>query len=121
MEQRIATGNDFAGARPTTEISYGDSLEAFPEDSVGGLFDFELTAPVFVRSLELKLGGQSSWTVHKRDKEGDELLILCGTDETDFLTTLADSWVLTAKQTLVVRTTGASTKMIGRVTVQSAV
>jgi hypothetical protein len=121
MEQRIAAGSDFAGELPTTEVAHGDSLEAYPEDTKGGLFDFDLTAPAFVRSLEIKLGGQSVWTVHKRDKEGDELLILCGDDETDFLTTLADSWILTAKQKLVVRTTGASTKMICRVSIQSPV
>lgn len=121
IEQRMVAGSDFNGELPSTKVVPADSLEAFPEDTIGGLFDFQLREPVFVRSVELKLGGQSSWTVHKRDKEGDELLILCGTDETDFLTTQADSWILTAKQKLVVRTTGASTKMICRVSVQAAV
>jgi hypothetical protein len=121
MEQRITAGSDFDGSLPTTELVREDGLEAYPEDSQGGLFDMELRAPVFVRSVELKLDGQTAWTVHKRDREGDELLILCGTDETDFLTTYGDSFVLTNKQKLVVRTTGASAAMIARVTVQSPV
>jgi hypothetical protein len=121
MEQRMLAGNDFSGEPPTTTIVLGDGMEAFPADAVGGLFDLGLKAPVFVRSIELKLDGQTAWTVHKRDREGDELLILCGTDETDFLTTTSDSFVLTNKQLLVVRTTGASAAIIARVTVQSAV
>ena len=90
-------------------------------DTVGGLFDLGLVEPVFVRSVEIKLGGQSVWTVHKKDKDGDELLILCGSDETDFMTTLADSFILTAKQKLVVRTTGATGTLICRVHVQAPV
>lgn len=114
----MIAGSDFDGTLPTTEVVLGDGLEAFPPDTKGGLFDFELTAPVFVRSVELKLDGQTAWTVHKRDKENDELLILCGTTETDFLTTVSDSFVMTPKQKLVVRTTGASAAIIARVTVQ---
>ena len=121
MEQRIAAGNDFDGTLPSTDVIRGDSLEAYPEDVQGGLIDLDLVDPVFVRSVELKLGGQSVWTVHKRDKDGDELLLLCGTDETDFLTTLQDSFILTAKQKLVVRTTGATGALICRVHVQAPV
>jgi len=121
MEQRMIAGSDFDGMLPTTTKELGDGIEAYAPDTQGGLFDFELAAPVFVRSVELKLDGQSAWTVHKRDKEGDELLILCGTDETDFLTTASDAFVLTNKQLLVVRTTGASAAILARVTIQSAV
>lgn len=76
---------------------------------------------MFVRSVELRLGGQSEWTVHKRDLIGDELLIMCGTTETHFITTECESFVLTAKQMLVVRTTGATDALICRVTLQSPV
>jgi hypothetical protein len=121
VEQRIAAGSDFDGALPTTELGRGDSLEFYPEDTVGGLFALGLKDPVFVRSVELKLGGQSAWTVHKMDREGKELLILCGSDDTDFLTTLQDSFIMTAKQKLVVRTTGATGALICRVHLQSPV
>lgn len=121
MEQRIDAGSDFDGTLPAGDITRGDSLEKYPSGPTGGLVDLDLEAPVWVRTVELKLGGQSVWTVHKKDLEGDEILILCGSDETDFVTTLQDSFVLTAKQQLVVRTTGASTKMLCRVTIQSPV
>ena len=121
MEQRIDAGSDFDGTLPAGDLTRGDSLEKYVSGPKGGLVDFNLDAPVWVRSVELKLGGQTVWTVHKKDLEGDELLILCGTDETDFLTTEADSFVLTAKQQLVVRTSGSSAKMLCRVTIQSPV
>lgn len=121
MEQRIVAGSDFDGTEPTGEIVYADSLEAFPPETSGGLFNLGLTEPVFVRSVELKLGGQSEWTVHKRDLAGDEILILCGSDETDFITTAGDAFILTAKQKLVLRTAGATGALICRVSVQSAV
>ena len=121
QEQRIAAGSDFDGTSPVGEVVHADSLEAFPEGTVGGLFDFGLSEPVFVRSVEIKLGGQSEFTVHKRDLTGDEILIICGSDETDFITTAADAFIMTAKQKLVVRTTGATGALICRVSIQSAV
>lgn len=121
MEQRITAGSDFDGAIPDGDVILGDSLEAYPEGITGGLFDLNLSEPVFVRSVELKLGGQTAWTVHKKDRDGAELLILCGADDTDFLTTACDSFVMTAKQSLVVRTTGATSSLVCRVSVQAAV
>lgn len=122
MEQRINAGNDFDGTVPTTTLARADGIEFFPPDDTGGLFDFELEAPVMVRSVELVLDGNTTiWTVHKRDRDGDELLYLCGTDETDFITTVSDSIVLTDKQLLVVRCTGATGALIARVTIQAPV
>ena len=121
MEQRITAGGGFDGTLPPGAIARKDSIEAYPPAATGGLFDLELKEPVFVRTVELKLGGQSLWTVHKRDKLGDEILVICGTNETDFITTVAESFILTAKQTLVVRTTGATAALICRVSVQTPV
>jgi hypothetical protein len=124
FEQRISAGNDFDGTTPAGKIIRANNIEAWPEGPSGGLFDldpYDSDQPLWVRSVELKLGGQTAWTVHKRDMQGDELLIICGTDETDFLTTLSDSFVLTAKQSLVVRTTGATGKLICRIHLQAPV
>jgi hypothetical protein len=121
MEQRIDAGSDFDGTQPVGDVSRENRLEAYPSGIIGGLFDLGLEAPVWVRTVELKLGGQTAWTVHKKDAQDDELLVLCGTDETDFLTTLSDSFVLNGKERLVVRTTGATGKLICRVTIQSPV
>lgn len=121
MEQRITAGGNFDATLPAGVVVRGSSIEAFPASSAGGRFDFELTEPVFVRTLELKLGGQASWTVHKLDKDGDELLVACGTNESDFITTDRDSFVLTARQSLLVRTVGASLAMMCRISIQSPV
>jgi hypothetical protein len=121
MEQRITAGSDFDGTLPTSPLVRKDSIEAYPPDTSGGLFDLGLKEPVYVRSVELKLGGQSSWTVHKRDLQGDEILVICGTNETDFISTQSESFILTAKQALVVRTYGATSALICRVSVQAPV
>ena len=123
IEQKLVAGNDWTAALPTTELARGDHLEFYPEDTVGGLFtpDPELSEPLMVRSVELKLGGQTVWTVHKRDRDGDEILFLCGTDETDFVTTLGESVVMSKGQSLVFRSTGATAKLIARISLQSTV
>jgi hypothetical protein len=121
MEQRITAGGGFNGTVPPGLLTRKDSIEAYAPAATGGLFDLELKEPVFVRTVELKLGGQSLWTVHKRDREGDEILVICGTNETDFVSTQCESFILTAKQMLVVRTTGATAALICRVSVQTPV
>lgn len=121
MEQRVTAGGQFDGTAPVGAITRKNSIEYFPPGPTGGLFDLELKEPVFVRSVELKLGGQSLWTVHKRDFQGDEILVICGTNETDFISTQCESFILTAKQVLVVRTTGATAALICRVSVQTPV
>lgn len=121
MEQRITAGGNFDGTLPSGSLTRKDSIESYAPAATGGLFDLELTEPVLVRTVEIKLGGQTLWTVHKRDTSGDELLVICGTDETDFVTTEAESFILTAKQSLVVRTTGATAALICRVSVQTPV
>ena len=127
LEQKLTAGNDWTGVTPTTDIVRLDNIEYYLEDIQGGLFDpipsdaLYRQPPVMVRSVELKLGGQSIWTVHKRDRDGDELLIMCGTTETDFLSTEMDSFPMTVGQFLVIRSTGATAKLIARVTVQATV
>ena len=121
FEQRIAAGSDFDGTLPTGEITRSNNIEAWPEDSAGGLFDTGLVEPLFVRSIELQIGGQSSWTIHKRDVDGSELMILQGSTEQSVITTLEDSFVLTAGQLLVVRTFGATNPLFCRVHFQAPV
>jgi hypothetical protein len=124
FEQHVTAGSDFDGTTPDGDIVRANNLESWPEDVKGGLFDFDpydCDQPLWVRSVELKLGGQSAWTVHKKDADGCELLILCGSDDTDFITTLADSFIITAKQCLIVRTTGATGKLLCRIHLQSPV
>lgn len=121
MEQRVTAGGAFDGTLPAGAVVRKDSIEAYPTGATGGLFDLGLKEPVFVRSVELKLGGQSSWTIHKRDTQGTEILVICGTNETDFVSTSCESFILTAKQKLVVRTVGATADLLCRVSVQAPV
>lgn len=123
IEQKLAAGNDWTGVLPTTTLVSQDNLEVYGEDIVGGLLtpDPELCTPVQVRSVELTLSGQSVWTIHRRDRDGDETLLMCGTTEESFLTTVAESFPLLVKQSLVLRSTGATGKMVFRVTVQATV
>ena len=123
IEQKLTAGNDFTGVLPSTTLMRGQNLEFYPEDTVGGLFTPSpaLCNPVMVRCVELKLGGQSLWTLHKRDIDGDEILIMCGEDDTDFISTEMDSFPLTVGQSLVLRTTDATDKLIARITLQSTV
>jgi len=121
MEQRISVGNDFNGTVPPGDMSRADSLELYPISVSGGRFDFSLDAPVFVRSVEIHLGGQSAWTLHKLDVNNRELLLMRGTDETDFMSTLSESFIMTARQVLLLRTTGATAELLCRITIQSPV
>ncbi len=119
QQQSVEAGYDFDGAAPIGDWVRGNGIWKYPEGQVGGLFQLDLLSPHSVRAVELKLGGQSAWTVHKRDLDGRELLIICGTTENDFLTTEADSFIITDGQTLVVRTTGAIAPLMARVSVQA--
>ena len=119
IQQTLTAGNDFTGVLPTTEVTSALGVEAYGEDAVGGMIDFNLGAPASVRSVELILGGQTFWTVHKQDVDGDEILILCGETEASFLTTEGDSFVMTDGQRLIIRTTGATGRLKARVSIQS--
>lgn len=119
IEQRITAGNDFTGVDPGGAYSRGRGIERYDESATGGLFDFQLEEPHVLRSIELKLDGNTTaWTVHKRDLDGDEILYCCGTNETHFITTEADSIILTDQQKLVLRTTGASGPLLARMSIQ---
>lgn len=120
IEQRVLAGSNFDGTMPAGQHLYRHDIQIWRDpQTAGGLFDFKITEPYIVRSIELKLGGQTSWTVHKTDTHGTELLICCGTDETDFLTTEGESFIISEKQTLIVRTTGATAALLARISIQT--
>jgi hypothetical protein len=120
IQQTITAGSNFDGLIPTTTPIHGHDIEKeYPTDVHGGLFEFDLTQPAVVYAIEIKFGGQSAWAIHKKDHNGDEFLLYSGTTEA-FLATLAkDRTLITEGQKLLLRTTGASTKMIARVAVGS--
>lgn len=115
IQQRISAGNNFDGTLPTTTPAGIKDINRFPEDAVGGLFDFGITEPHWISSIEIILGGQTSWTIHKKDSDGDEILLWQGTDEANFVTCSCDKMQIVEEETLLLRTVGAATAMKCRV------
>ena len=115
IQQRVSAGNDFDGTLPSTDPVTDKDIKRFPADVAGGLFDFEITGPHMISSIEFLGGGQSSWTIHKKDSDGDEILLWEGADEANFVTCACDKMQIYENETLLLRTTGASTAMKCRV------
>lgn len=115
IQQRISAGNDFDGTLPTTTPVTDKDIKRFPVDAAGGLFDFAITGPHWLSNIEFLGGGQSSWTLHKLDSDGDEILLWQGTDEDNFVTCSCDKMQVYESETLLLRTVGASTAMKCRI------
>lgn len=83
IEQRITAGNDFDGLAPTTTPAYDGAkrLEQWPTDTQGGLIDFEQTEVVVVTGIDIKFGGQTSWTLSRVFADATEAGWLFGTNE----------------------------------------
>ena len=118
IQQSITAGGNFDGTLPAGTPTLNKDIKRFPAAATGGLFDFELKDPHVIRSIEIILGGQNSWTVHKKDSDGDELLSWAGTTETDFITIDEDRMSIYEGELLLVRTVGALTAMKCRVALE---
>jgi hypothetical protein len=118
IQQRISATDDFDGTLPPgTPVSEKD-IKRFPEAAAGGLFDFAIDSPHVIRSVELHLGGQSVWSIAKKDSDGDEIVYWAGTTETDFVTISEDFMLLYEDEKLLVRTTGATAALKCRIAIQ---
>jgi len=118
IQQRISATDDFDGTLPPgTPASLAD-ITRFPEAATGGLFDFGIASPHVIRSCEIKLGGQSAWSVSKKDSEGAEIVIWSGTTEATFFSSDSDRPLLYQDETLLLRTTGATGALKCRVAVE---
>ncbi|RKZ09773.1 hypothetical protein DRQ25_05140 [Candidatus Fermentibacteria bacterium] len=119
IQQKIIATNDFDGTAPLVDAVKSDDIYKHAAETAGGLFDFGTVGDQEIVSIELKLAGQSAWTIHKKDAEGIELLLWVGTTETDFVTLAEDRTFLTEDQTLLLRTTGATGALTARITVDA--
>lgn len=117
IEQRISAGNQFDGTAPSGDAVLGTDLEQYPEEAAGGLFDFGLDNPAEIHHIELKLGGQTSWSLSKRDKDGVDVILWAGTTETAFVTLAEDRMPILEDQKLVLVTTGATAAMKARISI----
>lgn len=119
IQQEITAGNDFDGTLPSTDPTQeSDYQKKFPEDTAGGLFDFELDNPAEIFSIELQLGGQSSWQIVKRDIDGDDTVIWSGSTETSFITLASDRILITEGELLLLTTTGATAQLKAKIAVE---
>lgn len=119
IQQQISAGNQFDGQAPSTTPARGNDLwKDYPEDSQGGLFDFELEDPALIVNVTLKLDGNTSaWSLNLVDVDGDEVTLFSGTNETSFVTTYGDRVLITQGQKLKLTTTGATGALKARVAV----
>lgn len=107
FEQSVNTGNNFDGTTPPgSPVPGSDIVKKFPIADTGGLFDFGITNPHWVSSIQLILGGQSTWTLSIVDEDDDEVVIWTGATETSFVALESDRVLILEGQTLKLVTTG---------------
>lgn len=115
IQQGITAGNDFDGTAPAGSPTFANDIEAIAAEAAGGLFDFENSNPVEVRQVSILLGGQISWSLVLVDVDDNEFPFLSGTTEASVLD--LSKLILLEGQKLKLTTTGASTAMTARITI----
>ena len=88
IRQQISAGGDFDGSEPTGAPTFENEIFKFAAEATGGLLDisssaysFEGPGPLLLVGLEITFGGQSSWTLTKKDVDGNAIQIDSGTNE----------------------------------------
>jgi len=121
IEQKIAAGSNFDGTAPTTTRVNEKDMERYPEDTVGGLFEFGLDRPTDLIQVMIKFGGQATWSLSLVDADDVEIVLASGTTEASFFSTTdvgpLAGLLLLEGQRLKLVTAGASTAMVARVSV----
>jgi len=118
IQQKITAGNQFNAADPGTTPVLDKDIKRYPEAAVGGLFDFEVKDPSEIVAVEFHLADQTTWSITKRDSDGDDIVLWAGTTETSFVVLAADRTFITEGETLRVVTAGASGAMKLRIAVR---
>lgn len=124
-------GDETAGATPWTQDIYEPTSEAttpnqdkdikrYSAGTEGGLFDFGITGPHWISSIEIILGGQTTWSISKKDSDGDEVVLWAGETEADFVTLESDRILIFEEETLLVRTADASAAMKCKISLDRA-
>lgn len=118
IQQKVSATNNFDATLPPGSPAYDKDIKRFPVAVAGGLFDFAVTGPHVIRAVELVLGGQSAWSIAKKDSDGLEIVLWSGTTDTEFLLPSGDSYLLFQGEELLVRTTGATGALVCRIAVE---
>ena len=121
FEQSVSSGNNFDGTAPsTTPVPGSDIVKKWPIDDAGGLFDFEITAPHWIASIQLVLGGQTTWTLSILDEDGAEVVVWAGTTEASFVALESDRALILEGQSIKLVSTGTpSVNMKARIALSS--
>lgn len=119
IKQIITATNQFDGTLPGTTPADSNGVRTYPTDTAGGLFDplTEMGAtgiPVEIVNVQVKFGGQSSWSLVLSDPDGD-VTVQSGTTEASLFYNPDEALVLLPGQTLKLSTTGATTAMYAAV------
>jgi hypothetical protein len=118
IQQKISAGGNFDGTLPPGTPVLDKDINRFPVAATGGLFEFNITGPHVIRSVELHLANQTVWSIAKKDSDGDEIVLWSGTVETSFVTISEDFMLLYEEEQLLLRTTGATTAMKCRIAIE---
>ena len=119
IQQTISAAANFDGTLPPGTPAHSADIKRFPVAATGGLFDFGITGPHVIRAVEIHLGGQSAWSVSKKDSEGAEIILWSGTTETEFVKSgQGGNHLMYENETLLVRTTGATGELKCRVALE---
>lgn len=118
IQQKISAGGNFDGTLPPGDAVGDKDISRFPAAPTGGLFEFNITGPHVIRSVELHLANQSAWSISKEDSDGDEIVLWSGTTETSFVTISEDFMLLYEAEKLLLRTTAATTAMKCRIAIE---
>lgn len=116
VQQSISATDQFDGTAPTGTAVFGNDMEAFPEEDVGGLFDFANKDPIQILQIAIKFGGQTSWSLVLVDIDAVEITIAAGTTETQ-LWDVTSRFVILQGQKLKLVTASATTAMVARISI----
>jgi hypothetical protein len=121
-EQSVNSGHNFDGSAPPGDpVPGSDIVKKFPIADTGGLFDFGITSPHWIASIQLILGGQTTWTLSIVDEDSAEVVVWAGTTESSFVALESDRSLILEGQTLKLVTTGTTTNDVkARIALSSA-
>lgn len=94
IEQKMDSSSVWNGAAPAGSVVAANDMEAFPEGSAGGLFDFGNPDPIRVLQIFIKFGtGTTSWSLSLVDNDDVETVVANASSADPLLITQHDGGV----------------------------
>lgn len=117
IQQTITAGGNFGGVLPPGSATPDKDVNRFAPAATGGRFDFSISGPHEISAIEIKLANQSSWSISKKDSDGDLVVLFSGTTETSFVMKASERSLLYEGEVLELVTAAATTAMKCRVAI----